>query len=71
MSGQRGALPVNFDALMVAESSAHPELVNRKDTPHLIGWIERINDRPAAKQLFAEVPRERLERPAQSAARSA
>ncbi|HWS45812.1 MAG TPA: amidohydrolase family protein, partial [Acidimicrobiia bacterium] len=32
MSGQRGALPVNFDALIVAESPAHPELVNRKVT---------------------------------------
>jgi len=29
MSGQRGALPVNFSALQVAESSKHPELVNR------------------------------------------
>ena len=32
MSGQRGALPVNFDALIVAESPGHPELVNRKVT---------------------------------------
>jgi len=32
MSGRKGALPVNFDALVVAESSAHPELVNRKVT---------------------------------------
>ncbi len=30
MSGRQGALPVNFDALMVAESAKHPELVNRK-----------------------------------------
>ena len=32
MSGQRGALPVNFDALVVAESATHPELVQRKVT---------------------------------------
>jgi N-acyl-D-aspartate/D-glutamate deacylase len=31
MSG-RGTLPVNFEALMVAESPKHPELVNRKVT---------------------------------------
>jgi N-acyl-D-amino-acid deacylase len=30
MQGKRGALPVNFDALAVAESSAHPELIGRK-----------------------------------------
>jgi N-acyl-D-aspartate/D-glutamate deacylase len=32
MSGARGALPVNFAALQVAESSTHPELVNRHVT---------------------------------------
>jgi len=32
MQGQRGALPVNFDALAVAESPTHPELVGRKVT---------------------------------------
>jgi len=32
LQGRRGALPVNFDALTVAESSAHPELVGRKVT---------------------------------------
>jgi len=40
------------------------EQVNGKDTPHLIDWIARINERPAAKKMFAEVPRERLERSA-------
>src|SRR5882672_8982137 len=30
MQGGRGALPVNFDALAVAESATHPELINRK-----------------------------------------
>jgi N-acyl-D-amino-acid deacylase len=30
MQGKRGALPVNFDALAVAESTAHPELIGRK-----------------------------------------
>ena len=32
MEGRSGALPVNFDALAVAESAKHPELVNRKVT---------------------------------------
>jgi N-acyl-D-aspartate/D-glutamate deacylase len=32
MSGGRGALPVNFEALIIAESPTHPELVNRKVT---------------------------------------
>jgi N-acyl-D-aspartate/D-glutamate deacylase len=32
LAGRRGALPVNFDALAVAESSVHPELIGRKVT---------------------------------------
>ncbi len=32
MQGRRGALPVNFDALAVAESPTHPELLQRKVT---------------------------------------
>jgi glutathione S-transferase len=47
------------------------ELVNEKDTPHLVDWINRINARPAAKRMFAETPREKLERPGHSTARSA
>jgi glutathione S-transferase len=34
------------------------ELVNKEDTPGLLRWIEQINERPAAKKMFAEVPRE-------------
>jgi N-acyl-D-aspartate/D-glutamate deacylase len=30
LSGRKGALPVNFDSLQVAESPTHPELANRK-----------------------------------------
>jgi N-acyl-D-aspartate/D-glutamate deacylase len=30
LSGRRGALPVNFESLMVAESPTHPELVDRR-----------------------------------------
>ncbi|MGH8258187.1 MAG: glutathione S-transferase family protein, partial [Steroidobacteraceae bacterium] len=47
------------------------ELVNERDTPRLVDWIGRINERPAAKRMFAETPREKLERPAQQAASSA
>jgi len=32
LSGRRGALPVNFESLMVAESAKHPELVDTKVT---------------------------------------
>ncbi|HTW36979.1 MAG TPA: glutathione S-transferase family protein [Steroidobacteraceae bacterium] len=42
------------------------ELVNEKETPHLLEWINRINERPAAKRMFTETPREKLERPAQA-----
>ncbi len=37
------------------------ELVNAEDTPHLLRWIEQINERPAVKTMFASVPREKLE----------
>jgi len=37
-----------------------PDLVNEKDTPGIMDWLRRINDRPACKKMFAEVPRERL-----------
>ncbi len=37
------------------------ELVNAEDTPHLLRWIEQINERPAVKAMFASVPRERFE----------
>jgi N-acyl-D-aspartate/D-glutamate deacylase len=30
LSGKRGALPVNFESLMVAESPTHPELIDRR-----------------------------------------
>ncbi|RQW46171.1 glutathione S-transferase family protein [Novosphingobium sp. LASN5T] len=36
------------------------ELVNTSDTPHLVRWIEQINQRPAVQRMFAEVPMERL-----------
>ena len=37
------------------------EFVNESDTPHLLRWIRQINERPAAKAMFAHVPRERFE----------
>ena len=42
------------------------ELVNEEATPHLLDWIQRINDRPAAKTMFAETPSE-FARPTQAA----
>jgi hypothetical protein len=34
------------------------DLVNEKDTPHLVAWIHRINERPACKLMFAKQPSE-------------
>ena len=34
------------------------DMVNESDTPHLLRWIRQINDRPAVKRMFANVPRE-------------
>ncbi|MXO64448.1 glutathione S-transferase family protein [Altericroceibacterium endophyticum] len=34
------------------------EMVNGTDTPHLLRWIEQINERPAVKKMFASVPNE-------------
>jgi glutathione S-transferase len=36
------------------------ELVNEADTPHLLRWTAQINERPAVKKMFAEVPMEKL-----------
>ena len=41
----------------------YEELVNREDTPHLLRWIEQINERPAVVAMFAGVPREKFEPP--------
>ncbi|MFC2953741.1 glutathione S-transferase family protein [Marinicaulis aureus] len=35
-----------------------PEFVNEKDTPAILDWLGRINDRPAAKKMFANQPSE-------------
>lgn len=37
------------------------EMVNENDTPHLVRWIRQIHERPAVKEMFAKVPRERFE----------
>jgi len=34
----------------------YAELVNQTDTPHLIDWIRRINDRPACKKMYENAP---------------
>ena len=36
------------------------DVVNEAATPNLIGWLKRINERPAAKAMFANVKREDL-----------
>ncbi len=50
----------NF-AIANGMEKAYSELVNAEDTPHLLRWIEQINERPAAKAMFAGVPREKME----------
>jgi len=37
-----------------------PELVNERDTPGILAWLERINARPACQQMFAQTKRENL-----------
>jgi len=37
-----------------------PEIVNEADTPGVLRWMKQINERPAAKAMFAEVPREQV-----------
>ena len=39
------------------------DLVNEKDTPHILDWLARINDRPACKTMFAESRREEVPPP--------
>ena len=34
------------------------DLVNAKDTPHLVEWIQRINERPACQLMFERQPSE-------------
>jgi len=36
----------------------YPDLVNDKDTPAIMDWLARINDRPAAKKMFSAQPSE-------------
>jgi glutathione S-transferase len=50
----------NF-AIANGMQNGYPELVNKEDTPGLLRWIEQINERPAAKQMFDSVPREKFE----------
>ena len=47
----------NF-AIANGMETGFPDLVNEADTPHLLRWIRQINARPAAKAMFATVPRE-------------
>ena len=32
----------------------YADLVNAADTPHILDWLARINDRPACKRMYAE-----------------
>ena len=37
-----------------------PELVNENDTPGLMRWIAQVGERPAVKQMYTDVPMEKL-----------
>jgi len=43
------------------------DVVNMQATPHLVAWIERINERPAVKEMFAKSKSEMPARPAKAA----
>jgi glutathione S-transferase len=46
-----------------------PDVVNEAETPRLIDWLQRINARPAAQEMFAKSKRENLiPRPAAASA---
>ena len=45
----------NF-AIANGMQNGFPEYVNDQDTPHLLDWMARINDRPAIKKMFANGP---------------
>lgn len=47
----------NF-AIANGTQNSFADLVNEKDTPHLVAWIHRINERPACKLMFAKQPSE-------------
>lgn len=47
----------NF-AIAAGMQFGFPEFVNARDTPHLLGWIDRIAARPATMRMYAEVPSE-------------
>jgi glutathione S-transferase len=57
----------NF-AIANGMENGYAEIVNRQDTPHLVDWIERINARPAAREMFAKCRREDLTPPAREEA---
>lgn len=46
----------------------YADIVNKAVTPHLVAWIERINARPAAREMFA---RSQTEMPVRNAAPAA
>jgi len=37
------------------------DLVNEDHAPHLVRWLRQMHERPAVKEMFAKVPRERFE----------
>ena len=43
------------------------DTVNETATPHIMDWLRRINDRPAAKEMFAKAKRENLAPPPKAA----
>ena len=43
-----------------------PEFVNDKATPAILDWLARINERPAAKEMFSKQPSEFRRAPAKS-----
>lgn len=53
----------NF-AIANGMQNGFPEFVNDKATPAILDWLARINERPAAKEMFAKQPSEFRKAPA-------
>jgi glutathione S-transferase len=60
VAGQYSLADICNFAIANGMQHGFPEFVNEKDTPGLMAWIARINERPACKEMFAKSQREKL-----------
>jgi len=43
-------------AIATNMDTGFPDICNDKDTPGVVGWLQRIRERPAVKTMFANAP---------------